>query len=104
MLSTGEKKKRGKSYQYFSYQTCSLGGFIAQSVEHRTGIAEVMGSTPLKPQNFFLGFVCNCLSSDFTTANITFSSILQLLTQKKGIFLREISSDTCIIEVSDFLT
>ena len=31
-------------------------GFIAQLVEHRTGIAEVMGSNPVKALIFFSGF------------------------------------------------
>ena len=41
--------------------TCSRGGFIAQSVEHRTGITEVMGSNPVEASDFFLGSVCNLL-------------------------------------------
>ena len=49
--------------------------FIAQSVEHRTGIAEVMGSNPVGASEFFLGFICNCLSY-FTTVKISFTSIL----------------------------
>ena len=53
---------------------CSRGGFIAQSVEHRTGITEVMGSNPVEASDFFLGFLCNCLSY-FTTAKITFTCI-----------------------------
>ena len=32
---------------------CSHGGFIAQLVEHRTGIAEVMGSNPVEALIFF---------------------------------------------------
>ena len=51
--------------------------FIDQSVEHRTGIAEVMGSSPIEASEFFLGFICNCLSY-FTTAKISFTSILYL--------------------------
>ena len=62
-------------YKLNSQLTCSHGGFIAQSVEHRTGIAEVMGSNPIEASDFFLGFVCNCLSY-FKTAKITFTSIL----------------------------
>ena len=53
--------------------TCSRGGFIAQSVERSTGIAEVIGSNPVGASEFFLGFVCNCLSY-FTTAKISFTS------------------------------
>ena len=36
---------------------------VAQSVEHCTGIAEVMGSNPVGASDFFLGFICNCLSN-----------------------------------------
>ena len=54
--------------------TYSHGGFIAQSVEHRAGIA-VMGSNPVGASEFFLGFICNCLSY-FTTVNISFSVIV----------------------------
>ena len=55
-----------------SQLTCFRRGFIAQSVEHRTGIAEVMGSNPVGASEFFLGFLCNFLSY-FTTAKITFT-------------------------------
>ena len=48
---------------------------MAQSVEHRTGIAEVMGSNPVGASEYFLGFLCNCLSY-FATVKITFTSIL----------------------------
>ena len=44
-------------------------------VEHHTGIAEVMGSNPVGASEFFLGFICNCLSC-FTTAKISFTSII----------------------------
>ena len=50
-------------------------GSIAQSVEHRTNIAEVMGSDPVGASEFFLGFICNYLSY-FTTVKISFTSIL----------------------------
>ena len=56
---------------------CFERGFIAQLVEHRTGVVEVMGSTSVEASDFFLGFLCNCLSC-FTTAKITFTSILYL--------------------------
>ena len=39
--------------------TCFQQGFTAQLVEHRTGIAEVMGSNPVGASEFFLGFLCN---------------------------------------------
>ena len=44
-------------------------------VEHRTGIAEVMGSNPVRASDLFLAFLCNCLSC-FTTAKITFTCML----------------------------
>ena len=42
-------------------------GFIAQLVEHRTGIAEVMGSNPVEALSFFFFFffrllLSNCLN------------------------------------------
>ena len=62
-----------------SQLTCSRGGFIAQSVEHRPGLAEVMGLNPVEASDFFSGLslYLNCLSY-FTTAKITFTSILYL--------------------------
>ena len=36
--------------------------FIAQSVEHCTGIVEVMGSNPIGASELFLDFLCNCFS------------------------------------------
>ena len=48
---------------------------LAQFIEPRTGVAEVMGSNPVGASEFFLGFICNCLSY-FTTAKISFTSIL----------------------------
>ena len=38
--------------------TCFQQGFIAQSVEHHTSIAEVIGLNPLGASEFFLGFIC----------------------------------------------
>ena len=37
-------------------------GFIAQLVEHRTGIAEVMGSHPVEALIFFRLPLSNCLN------------------------------------------
>ena len=64
-------------YKLNSHLTCFRRGFIAQSAEHRTGIAEVMGSNPVGTSEFFLGFICSCLSC-FTTAKISFTSIIYL--------------------------
>ena len=49
-------------YKLNSHLTCFQWGFIAQSVERRTGIAEVMGFNLIGASEFFLGFLCNCLS------------------------------------------
>ena len=46
-------------------------GFIAQLVEHRTGIAEVTGSNPVEALIFFRLLLSNCLNWKFT-AMITF--------------------------------
>ena len=40
----------------------SMCGFIAQLVEHRTGIAEVMGSNPVEALIFFRLLISNCLN------------------------------------------
>ena len=45
---------------------------IAQLVEHRTDIAEVMGSNPFQVSDIFLGFPCNCFSC-LITPKITFT-------------------------------
>ena len=45
-----------------SHLTCFQRGFIAQLVEHHTGVAEVMGLYPVGASEFFLGYICNCLS------------------------------------------
>ena len=37
-------------------------GFIAQLVEHRTGIVEVMGSNPVEALIFFRLLLSNCLN------------------------------------------
>ena len=37
-------------------------GFIAQLVEHRTGITVVSGSNPVEALNFFRLFLSNCLN------------------------------------------
>ena len=37
-------------------------GFIAQLVEHRTGIAEIIGSNPVEALIFFRLLLSNCLN------------------------------------------
>ena len=39
-----------------------MGGFIAQLVEHRTGVAEVMGLNPVEALNFFRLLLSDCLN------------------------------------------
>ena len=41
--------------------------------DYCTGIMEVMGSNPVGASEYFLGFICNCLSY-FTSAKISFTS------------------------------
>ena len=50
-------------------------GFIAQLVEHRTGIAEVMSSDPVEALTFFRLLLSNCLKK--FTAMITLHFHLQ---------------------------
>ena len=58
-----------------------------QAVEHRTSIVEVMGSNPIGASEFFLGFICNCLSY-FTTAKISFTNL--------HLYLLQHSYQTCL--------
>ena len=55
-------------YKLNSHFICFQRGFIAQSVEHRTGIVVVMGSNPVG------GLIYNCLSY-FISARITLTCI-----------------------------
>ena len=52
-----------KNSQLTSLPMC---GFIAQLVEHRTGIAEVTGSNPVEALIFFRLLHSNCLNWKFT--------------------------------------
>ena len=56
--------------------TCFQRGFIAQLVEHRTGIAEVMGPNPVEASKNFLGFICNCFLDSFLQRNIESTNAL----------------------------
>ena len=50
-------------YELYKLTSLPMCGFIAQLVEHRTGIAEVMGSNPVKFLIFFFRlFLSNCLN------------------------------------------
>ena len=43
-------------YELNKFTSLPMCGFIAQLVEHRTGIAEVTGSNPVEALIFFSGF------------------------------------------------
>ena len=43
-------------YELNQLTSLPMCGFIAQLVDHRTGIAEVTGSNPVEAQIFFSGF------------------------------------------------
>ena len=60
--------RENKNSQLTSLPMC---GFIAQLVEHRTGIAEVTGSNPVEALIFFRLLHSNCLNWKFT-AKITY--------------------------------
>ena len=61
-------------YKLNSLLTYSQRGFIAQLLEHCTGITEV----PLGASEFFLGFLCNCFCC-FITVRIIFTSKIYYL-------------------------
>ena len=56
---------------YSQLTSLPMCGFIAQLVEHRTGIAEVTGSNPVEALIFFRRLYSNCLNWKFT-AKITY--------------------------------
>ena len=82
--------RENKNSQLTSLPMC---GFIAQLVEHRTGIAEVTGSNPVEALIFFRLLHSNCLNWKFT-AKITYHLQLQvcwpvyapILQQKHSLF------------------
>ena len=49
-------------YELNKLASLPMRGFIAQLVEHRTGIAEVTGSNPVEALIFFKLLLSNCLS------------------------------------------
>ena len=49
-------------YELNKLTSLPMCGFIAQLVEHRTGIAEVTGSNPVKALIFFRLLLSNCLN------------------------------------------
>ena len=63
-------------YKLNSHFTCFQRGFIAQSIEHRTGIAKVMDWSPVGV--FIGGFICTCSSYFILTARITFTCVTKI--------------------------
>ena len=62
-------------------------GFIAQLVEHRTGIAEVMGSNPVEALIFFRLLLSNCLNwkiycDDHTSLSLPADNVIQPLNNR----------------------
>ena len=53
-------------YELKKLTTLPMCGFIAQLVEHRTGIAEFTGWNPLEALIFFRLLLSNCLNWEFT--------------------------------------
>ena len=49
-------------YELNKLTSLPMCGFIAQLVEHRTGIAEVMGSNPVEALIFFTLLLSDCLN------------------------------------------
>ena len=71
-------------------------GFIAQLVEHRTGIAEVMGSNPVEALIFFRLLLSNCLNwkiyyDDHTSLSTNTLLPFHRLRNKPNKFLRNFS-------------
>ena len=78
LKNTAGRRESGKDvvdpvFAFMNSQLTSLPmcGFIAQLVEHRTGIAEVTGSNPVEALIFFRLLYSNCLNWKFT-AKITY--------------------------------
>ena len=78
MTATGKKKKKNQGfnvkymndiislltgrYELNKLTSLPMCGFIAQLVEHRTGIAEVTGSNPVEALIFFRLLLSSCLN------------------------------------------
>ena len=71
-------------------------GFIAQLVEHRTGIAEVMGSNPVEALIFFRLLLSNCLNWKFYCDDHTsLHCITSLLNKQTFILFIEYTVHVC---------
>ena len=56
----------------FIYESLPMCGFIAQLVEHRTGIAEVTGSNPVEALIFVRLLLSDCLNWKYTVLIILY--------------------------------
>ena len=70
---------RCKLNKLISFPMC---GFIAQLVEHRTGIAEVTGSNPVEAPDFFRLLLSNCFQSENLLRLSFFTFRLQIVCVK----------------------
>ena len=70
-------------------------GFIAQLVEHRTGIAEVTGSNPVEALIFFRFLLSNCLNWKIYYDDHSSLSYLLLLAPKT--LLKKLVDDNTIL-------
>ena len=66
----------GKKWTQYILTSLPMSGFIAQLVERRTGIAEVMGSNPVEALIFFRPLLSSCLNwkiycDDYTSLSST---------------------------------
>ena len=64
-----------------NWPSANVSGFIAQLVEHRTGIASTRVQTPLKSWIFFffLGFLRNCINCVHCDDHFLFNSFPQFI-------------------------
>ena len=80
-------------YELNKLTSLSMCGFIAQLVEHRTGIAEVMGSNPVEALIFFRLLLSNCLNwkiycDDHTSLSFTALYHLRLVFPDTAVLVR----------------
>ena len=71
--------KKKKRYELNKLTSLPMCGFIAQLVEHRTGIAEVTGSNPVEALIFFRLLLSNCLNWKIYCDDHSSLSLLKLL-------------------------
>ena len=71
-------------YELNKLTSLPMCSFIAQLVEHRTGIAEVTGSNPVEALIFFRLLLSNCLNWKFTAMiTLHFKSFLILISRNR---------------------